>query len=88
MLTGVGGETVRHYVGLFGDSLPCLTAVIVTTVTAMRMAPGTLRRAWLCLAIALALYFAGTAVCVYSWLHGIDPFPGPADFFFVAFYPF
>ena len=88
MLTGIGGPAVRQYVGLLGDSPPCLAAFIVTTVTALRMAPGTLRRAWLCLAIALALYFGGTAVCVYSWLHGKDPFPGPADFFYVAFYPF
>ena len=30
MLTGFGGEQVRHYVGLLGDSPACLIAVIVT----------------------------------------------------------
>ena len=88
MLTGIGGESVRGYVGLLGDSPSCLTAVVVSVVTTLRMARGTLRRAWGCLSISLALYFFGTAICVYSWLHGKDPFPGPADFFFIAFYPF
>ena len=45
MLTGIGGQTVRQYVGLFADSPACLTALIVTAVTALHMAPGTLRHA-------------------------------------------
>lgn len=88
MLTGLGGEQVRHYVGLLGDSPVCLIAVIVTGVTASRMPRGTTRTAWACLTVALGLYFIGTTVGVYSWMHERDPFPGPADFFYIAFYPF
>ncbi|HEV7432645.1 MAG TPA: EAL domain-containing protein [Steroidobacteraceae bacterium] len=88
MLTGFGGEHVRQYVGLLGDSPACLVAVIVTAMTASRLPRGTSRTAWACLAVALGLYLIGTLVCVYSWMHERDPFPGPADYFFVAFYPF
>jgi diguanylate cyclase (GGDEF)-like protein/PAS domain S-box-containing protein len=88
MLTGLGGQAVRGYVGLLGDSPACLVALVVFTATTLRMARGTLRRAWGCLAVSLALYFIGTSIDVYSWLHGRDPFPGPADVFFTAFYPF
>jgi diguanylate cyclase (GGDEF)-like protein/PAS domain S-box-containing protein len=88
MLTGFGGEHVRQYVGLLGDSPPCLVAVVITAITASRMPRGTTRTAWACLSAALGLYFLGTMIDVVSWLHGHDPFPGPADFFFVAFYPF
>ena len=88
MLTGFGGEKVRQYVGLLGDSPACLTAVIVTAATAWRLPRGTSRKAWTCLSVALALYFGGTVTGVISWLHERDPFPGPADLFFLAFYPF
>ncbi len=88
MLTGAGGEQVRHYVGLLGDSPACLAALVVTIATTYRMEAGTSRKAWGCLAAALALYFMGTTLCVISWLRGIDPFPGAADVFFLGFYPF
>jgi diguanylate cyclase (GGDEF)-like protein/PAS domain S-box-containing protein len=88
MLTGFGGESVRHYVGLLGDSPACLVAVIVTAVTTSRMPRGTSRTAWACLSVALGLYFVGTEIGVVSWMHERDPFPGPADIFYVAFYPF
>jgi hypothetical protein len=39
------------------------------------------------LAAALALYFVGVAIGTISWLQGHDPFPGPADIFYCAFYP-
>ena len=29
----------------------------------------------------------GTCITVVSWLHDTDPFPGPSDVFFSAFYP-
>ena len=88
MLTGIGGEVVRHYVGLLADTPPILVTLIVTIEAARRQEPGITRTAWQCLSIALALYFLGTAICVVSWLHGRDPFPGPADVFFLAFDPF
>jgi diguanylate cyclase (GGDEF)-like protein/PAS domain S-box-containing protein len=87
MLSGIGGETVTHYVGLFGDAPADLTATIVAFATARRLPPGPQRRAWRWFAIALTLYLAGTCVTVVSWLRGIDPFPGPSDVFFSAFYP-
>jgi diguanylate cyclase (GGDEF)-like protein/PAS domain S-box-containing protein len=88
MLAGFGGEQVRHYVGLLADTPACLAALFVTFAAARRMEPGTLRTAWLSLSIALALYFVGTMIGVYSWLHDQDPFPGVADYFYLAFYPF
>ena len=88
MLTGVGGERVRHYVGLLADTPASLIALIVTITTARRLPSGTLRRAWACLATALGVYIIGTMIGVSSWLHGIDPFPGSADYFYLAFFPF
>ena len=88
MLTGLGGERVRYYVGLLGDSPACLAALIVTIAATRRMEHGTTRTAWRCLSIALGIYFVGTSIGVNSWLHGQDPFPGPADFCYLAFYPF
>ena len=87
MLAGFGGERITHYVGLLADSPACFTAVVVAVAAAHRAAPGPSRSAWRCLSVALALYFVGTVIGVNSWLHGRDPFPGPADIFYVAFYP-
>ena len=86
MLTGLGGERITHYVGLLADSPALLVAGVVAAVAARRLAPGTPRTAWRCLAIALALDFVGTIIGVNSWLHGRDPFPGIADIFYLAFY--
>jgi diguanylate cyclase (GGDEF)-like protein/PAS domain S-box-containing protein len=88
MTTGFGGDQVRHYVGLLADTPACAVAVIVTAEATRRMEPGRLRTAWRCLSIALALYFVGTTIGVNSWLHERDPFPGVADYFYLAFYPF
>jgi diguanylate cyclase (GGDEF)-like protein/PAS domain S-box-containing protein len=86
MLTGLGGEQIRHYVGLLADSPALLVAVVVAAVAARRLDRGTTRTAWRCLSIALALDFVGTTIGVSSWLHGRDPFPGIADIFYIAFY--
>jgi diguanylate cyclase (GGDEF)-like protein/PAS domain S-box-containing protein len=87
MLTGFGGERVQHYVGLLADAPACLAALIVTLATRRRMA-GIARTAWTCLSAAIALYFVGTVIGVNAWLHGRDPFPGPSDAFYLAFYAF
>ena len=87
MLSGIGGPVVTHYIGLLSDGPSDLIAAIITFTAARRTPPGTLRKAWSWLAIALGLYLTGTLVTVHSWLHGIDPFPGPSDVFFSAFYP-
>jgi diguanylate cyclase (GGDEF)-like protein/PAS domain S-box-containing protein len=88
MLTGFGGEQVRHYVGLLADTPACIAALIVTAEATRRMERGTSRTAWRCLSTAVALYLVGTTIGVNSWLHGRDPFPGAADVFYLAFYPF
>jgi len=87
MLTGWGGPTVTHYVGLLSDSPAALMGVIIVSATAYRISPGPLRTAWIALASALAMYFVGVLIGTFSWLHGKDPFPGPADVFYVLFYP-
>jgi len=66
MLTGLGGERVRYYVGLLGDSPACLAALIVTIAATRRMEHGTTRTAWRCLSIALGIYFVGTSIGVNS----------------------
>ena len=87
MLTGFGGPQITHYVGLLSDAPAALASVVVAAATARRTARGTLRTAWIALAVALALYFIGVAIGTVSWLRGHDPFPGPADIFYCAFYP-
>jgi diguanylate cyclase (GGDEF)-like protein/PAS domain S-box-containing protein len=88
MVTGFGGESVGHYLGLLGDTPASLTALIVTIAATRRMPRGPSRTAWVCLSIALALYIVGTSIGVVSWLNERDPFPGIADVFYLAFYPF
>ena len=87
MLTGFGGAEVTHYVGLLSDAPAALASVFVAAATARHTARGALRTGWIWLAVALALYFVGVAIGTISWLRGHDPFPGPADIFFCAFYP-
>jgi len=87
MLTGFGGAEVTHYVGLLSDAPAALASAIVAAATARHSARGALRTGWIWLAVALALYFVGVAIGTISWLRGHDPFPGPADIFFCAFYP-
>src|SRR5215469_12616644 len=86
MITGLGGPPVTHYVGLLSD-LPASLASSVLALPAARHTRGALRAAWVCLAVALGLYFVGVTIGVSSWLQGQDPFPGTADIFYCAFYP-
>ncbi len=87
MLTGLGGQKVTHYVGLTADSPSCLGSVLVSVAAARRAPRGALRTAWIWLSLALALYFLGSIIATGSWLIGHDPFPGPSDIIFLAFYP-
>ena len=87
MLSGFGGPTVTHYVGLVSDMPAELMSITIAAATARNSARGPLRRAWNALAVAQGLYFIGTAIGVSSWLQNQDPFPGPADIFYCAFYP-
>jgi diguanylate cyclase (GGDEF)-like protein/PAS domain S-box-containing protein len=86
MVTGFGGPTITHYVGLLWSLPAALAAAVACTATARYAPAGDLRRAWISLACALALYFLGECIGVGSWLRGLDPFPGPADFLYCAFY--
>ena len=87
MLSGLGGPTITRYVGLVSDLPAALVSIIMAAATARHTRRGALRRAWMALAAAQALYFIGTVIGVSSWLQGQDPFPGPADIFYSAFYP-
>jgi len=87
MLTGFGGPTITHYVGLVSDEPAALVALIISAATARYSPRGPLRTAWILLTAALGLYFIGTVIGVSSWLQGQDPFPGLADLFYCAFYP-
>jgi diguanylate cyclase (GGDEF)-like protein/PAS domain S-box-containing protein len=87
MLAGFGGPVVTHYFSLLSDA-PALLCALVIAATAARQSPaGPLRTAWALLAASLSLYFIGVEVGVSYWLRDVDPFPGPADLFYSAFYP-
>ncbi|MBV8783196.1 MAG: EAL domain-containing protein [Gammaproteobacteria bacterium] len=87
MVTGAGGPEVTHYVSLLSDLPAALVSFAIVAATAQRTAPGPLRIAWVSLASALGIYFIGITIAASSWLRDVDPFPGPADIFFSAFYP-
>jgi diguanylate cyclase (GGDEF)-like protein/PAS domain S-box-containing protein len=86
MASGAGGPKVTFYVGLISKLPAQLACILIVALTARRMAPGPLRSAWRCLAIALTLYFIADFIGFCSWLMGIDPFPGPSDILYCAFY--
>jgi diguanylate cyclase (GGDEF)-like protein/PAS domain S-box-containing protein len=86
MLSGIGGPQVTHYVGLLSDGPAILVATIIAVTAALRTHNVQLRQAWRWLAVALGLYLVATLITVQSWLHGKDPFPGPADLLFLTFY--
>jgi diguanylate cyclase (GGDEF)-like protein/PAS domain S-box-containing protein len=87
MLAGIGGQKVTHFVGLLSDAPADLVATVLAFTAARRSRSRPLRQAWTSLSVALLLYLAGTVITVSSWLRDVDPFPGPADLFFCAFYP-
>jgi diguanylate cyclase (GGDEF)-like protein/PAS domain S-box-containing protein len=87
MLCGLGGPSITQYVGLVSDLPALLASTVIAAATARHCPRGPLRSAWLSLATAQGLYLIGTAIGVSSWLQGRDPFPGPADIFYSAFYP-
>ncbi len=86
MLSGAGGPKVTFYVGLLYKEPAELACVLVAAATARRMAPGPLRWAWWSLATALALYLLADCIGLCYWLEGRDPFPGPPDILYCAFY--
>ena len=86
MLVGLGGPSVTHYVGLLSDIPAGFVSVIIVAATARYAPRGPLRTAWVLLATALALYVIAISIGAVSWLHGHDPFPGPADICYSAFY--
>jgi diguanylate cyclase (GGDEF)-like protein/PAS domain S-box-containing protein len=87
MLGDFGGKVVSYYVGLLADSLPNILTVLVAWATARHLEPGLLRKAWIFLTVAHIMNLTAGTIGVWSWLHGIDPFPGIADFVFLAYYP-
>ncbi|MGH8288418.1 MAG: putative bifunctional diguanylate cyclase/phosphodiesterase [Steroidobacteraceae bacterium] len=86
MLSRAGGPQVIYYVGLFYKMPAELAAIVVAVPTARRMLPGPLRSAWWSLTAALILYFIGDLIGLVFWLLGRDPFPGPSDLFYCAWY--
>ena len=86
MLSGAGGSNVTFYVGLTYKLPAQIAFITVAAATARRMAPGPLRSAWWSLTGALSLYFIGDVMGLVSWLMGRDPFPGPSDVLYCAFY--
>ena len=86
MLSGAGGPKVSLWLGLLYKMPAELIAIIVVFATARRMMPGPSRSAWWYLVAALTLYLIGDCIGLTSWLMGIDPFPGPSDFLYCAFY--
>ena len=86
MLSGGGGPKVIFDVGLFSKMPAEFVSIWFAAATARRMVAGPLRSAWLSLTAALTLYFIGDGIGLVTWLLGSDPFPGPSDVFYCAFY--
>jgi diguanylate cyclase (GGDEF)-like protein/PAS domain S-box-containing protein len=86
MVSGFGGPRVIFYTGLLYKQPAALACILVVAATARRMAPGPLRLAWSSLTVAVTLYFIGDTISGADWLYGHDPFPGPADFLYCAYY--
>ena len=86
MLSGAGGTKVTFYVGLVSKLPAELVCILVTAATARRMVAGPLRSAWWSLAAALSIYFIADDIGFVQWLVGYDPFPGPSDILYCAFY--
>ncbi len=86
MLTGLGGPAITHYVGLVSDLPAATMATLIAAATARHVERGPLRSGWWLLAAALGLYLLGLAIGTSSWLRGVDPFPGPADVGYCAYY--
>jgi diguanylate cyclase (GGDEF)-like protein/PAS domain S-box-containing protein len=87
MLAGIGGGKVTHLIGLLCDSPADLVAAIIAGAAARRSRHRLQRQAWMWMTVALGLYCIGTVIAQSSWLRGHDPFPGPADIFYCAYYP-
>jgi diguanylate cyclase (GGDEF)-like protein/PAS domain S-box-containing protein len=86
MGSGAGGPKLTFYVGLISKLPAELICIVMTAATARRMPRGPLRSAWWSLTIALALYFIADCIGFVSWLIGVDPFPGPSDILYCAWY--
>ncbi len=85
MLAGFGGPAVTHYVALLSDLPAALTSAVIAATSARQIERGPLRSGWLLLSVALCLYLLGLTIATISWLHHVDPFPGPADVCYCAF---
>ncbi len=85
MLAGFGGPSVTHYVALLSDLPAAVASGVLAATTARQIERGPLRSGWLLLAVALGLYLLGLTIATISWLHHVDPFPGPADVCYCAF---
>jgi diguanylate cyclase (GGDEF)-like protein/PAS domain S-box-containing protein len=85
MLAGFGGPAVTHYVALLSDLPAAIASGVLAATTARQIERGPLRSGWLLLAVALGLYLLGLTIATISWLHHVDPFPGPADVCYCAF---
>jgi diguanylate cyclase (GGDEF)-like protein/PAS domain S-box-containing protein len=85
MLAGFGGPAVTHYVALLSDLPAALASVVIAATSARQIERGPLRSGWLLLCVALCLYLLGLTIATISWLHHVDPFPGPADVCYCAF---
>ena len=86
MLSGAGGPRITFYVGLISKLPAELGCILAVADTARRVARGPLRTAWWYLASALTLYLIADFIGFIQWLMGIDPFPGPTDILYCAFY--
>jgi diguanylate cyclase (GGDEF)-like protein/PAS domain S-box-containing protein len=86
MATGFGGERITHYVGLVSDSPANFIDLLITMAAARYSPPGAPRKAWTWMSAGVFFYLCGSVLATASWLRGIDPYPGPADIFFMSFY--
>lgn len=90
VLVLIGMKLERAYTAVsdFGEVAVVLLAAVVVLRTALSFGKGeAVRRYWLLIGGAVAMYCVGDAIWAYvEVVQGKDPFPGPSDFFYVGQY--
>lgn len=84
----VGGPYPALATDLIGFAITAPLVAISVVLAVKNGISGNFGKAWICFAAFAGLWFtADTLWTVYEMVYRIDPFPSPADFFWLAGYP-